>query len=81
MNWKQNLGILTLSTFLLFFSFTSLLQVLPLYLKSFDTSDFMIGIINATFTLAAIFARPFSGKLLGIFSRFGTFYFFTAIFL
>lgn len=80
MSWKQNLGILTLSTFLLFFSFTSLLQVLPLYLKSFDTSDFMIGIINATFTLAAIFARPFSGKLLVIFSRFGTFYFFTAIF-
>ena len=59
-----------IANFLLYFGFYLLMPVLPFYLQEvFDTSKATIGIILASYTIAALTIRPFSGYLLDTFAR------------
>lgn len=56
--------------FLLFFAFYLLIPIFPLYLiDTFDASKSLVGVVLSSYTLAALFVRPFSGFLLDLFRR------------
>jgi MFS family permease len=60
----------SLGNFLLFMGFYLLMPVLPLYLiDAFGTPKSEIGLILASYTVAALAIRPFSGFLLDMFRR------------
>ncbi len=63
-NFRKNtqFWLLCLSTALFFSSFNMLLPELPSYLKSLGGSEY-IGLHITVFTITALIARPFSGKL------------------
>ncbi|MCD7977905.1 MAG: MFS transporter [Tannerellaceae bacterium] len=53
-----------LSSFLMFFSFYLLLPILPIYLiNHFDAGKSLAGIILSSYTITALFIRPFGGYL------------------
>ena len=56
--------------FLLFFAFYLLIPIFPLYLiDTFEASKSLVGVVLSSYTLAALFIRPFSGFLLDLFRR------------
>lgn len=58
------------ANFLLYFGFYLLIPVLPFFLiEKFGTPEGYIGMILASYTVAALTIRPFSGYLLDTFSR------------
>lgn len=58
------------SSFLMFFSFYLLLPILPMYLMNqFDADKSLVGIILASYTITALFIRPFGGYLVDSFPR------------
>ena len=58
------------ANFLLFFSFWTLIPLLPFYLKEvYQQPESVIGVILCVYTVAALIVRPFSGYLLDAFQR------------
>ena len=58
------------ANFLLFFSFWTLIPLLPFYLKEiYQQPESAIGAILCVYTIAALIVRPFSGYLLDSFQR------------
>ena len=58
------------ANFLLFFGFWFLMPVLPFYLQEvFRVNESGIGIILASYTVASLCIRPFSGYLIDTFAR------------
>lgn len=58
------------ANFLLFFAFYLILPVLPFYLKeSFSAPNGIVGVILASYTVAALMVRPFAGYLLDSMAR------------
>jgi len=58
------------ANFLLYFGFYLLMPVLPLYLTEFfHTDKGIIGLVLASYTVAALCIRPFSGFLLDTLAR------------
>lgn len=73
------------ATFLLYFGFYLLMPVLPFYLiEIFQTDKGIIGLVLASYTVAALTIRPFSGYLLDTLARkplyILAFFVFTAVF-
>ena len=73
------------ATFLLYFGFYLLMPVLPFYLTEiFQTDKGMTGVVLASYTVAALTIRPFSGFLLDTLARKPlyvlAFFVFTAVF-
>ncbi|MCD7972325.1 MAG: MFS transporter [Candidatus Azobacteroides sp.] len=61
-----------LSSFLMFFSFYLLLPILPLYLiTQFHAGKSLVGIILSSYTITALFIRPFGGYLVDSLPRKG----------
>ena len=68
--WNSNYVKIWLGNFLLNFSFTLIVPLLPLYLsETFDASNDTIGLALAGYTLMAIIVRPFSGYIVDSFPR------------
>jgi MFS family permease len=68
--WTPNFLAACAGNFLLFFAFYLLIPIFPLYLiDEFNTSKSMVGVVLASYTLAALLIRPVSGFLLDLFRR------------
>ncbi|MEA4935536.1 MAG: MFS transporter [Paludibacter sp.] len=68
--WTPNFLTACAGNFLLFFAFYLLIPIFPLYLiDEFQASKSMVGIVLASYTLAALLVRPVSGFLLDLFRR------------
>jgi len=68
--WTPNFLAACAGNFLLFFAFYLLIPIFPLYLiDEFNTSKSMVGVVLASYTLAALLVRPVSGFLLDLFRR------------
>ncbi|MEA4981963.1 MAG: MFS transporter [Paludibacter sp.] len=68
--WTPNFLTACAGNFLLFFAFYLLIPIFPLYLiDEFQASKSMVGIVLASYTLAALLVRPLSGFLLDLFRR------------
>lgn len=68
--WTRNFLAACTGNFLLFFAFYLLIPIFPLYLiDTFQASKSTIGLVLASYTLAALMIRPMSGFLLDLFRR------------
>lgn len=68
--WNRNYILVMIANFLLFFSFNTLVPILPIYLAEHCHADKgLIGEIMGGFILAALFIRPFSGYIVDSFPR------------
>lgn len=68
--WTPNFLTACAGNFLLFFAFYLLIPIFPLYLiDEFQASKSTVGIVLASYTLAALLVRPLSGFLLDLFRR------------
>ena len=68
--WNRNYCKVMTANFTLFFAFYVLTPLLPLYLsESFGATKDMIGLVLSGYTTTALLFRPFSGYVVGSFSR------------
>ncbi len=68
--WNRNFTLLTLSNFLMCSAYYSLISTLPLYISSvLHTNHSIVGLVMASYALAAILVRPFCGFGLDFFGR------------
>lgn len=68
--WNSNYTKIWIGNFLIHFSFTLIVPLLPLYLSgTFGASKDTIGIALAGYTVMALIVRPFSGFLVDSFPR------------
>jgi len=68
--WTSSFISACIGNFLLFFAFYLLVPIFPLYLiAEFQMSTSLVGVILATYTLAALLIRPLSGFVLDMFNR------------
>lgn len=68
--WNSNYIKIWTGNFLIHFSFTLIVPLLPLYLsETFGASKDTIGVVLSGYTVVALFARPFSGYLVDSFPR------------
>lgn len=68
--WNKSFILISISNFLMFFSFYSLLPILPLYIvEKLNAGSTASGIILASYTIGALLCRPFAGFLVDSFSR------------
>jgi MFS family permease len=68
--WNRNFTLLTLSNFLMCCSYYSLISTLPLYLSSvLKANHSVVGLVLASYAIAAILVRPFCGFGLDYFGR------------
>lgn len=68
--WNINYIRVMTANFMIFFAFYILTPLLPLYLStSFNATKDIIGIVLSGYTIAALFARPFSGYIVDSFPR------------
>lgn len=68
--WNSNFIKICLGNFLVKFSFTLIVPLLPLYLsETFGAGKDVIGFVLAGYTIMAIFISPFSGYLVDSFPR------------
>lgn len=68
--WTASFINASIGNFLLFFAFYLLVPIFPLYLiEKYDSSKSMVGIVLSSYTLAALFIRPFAGFLLDLLYR------------
>lgn len=68
--WSKGFTMVCTANFLMSFAFYLLMTTLPLYLVkelNIDNSD--VGVVLSSYTLAMLFARPFSGYLVDTLSR------------
>ena len=68
--WNSNYIKIWTGNFLIHFSFTLIVPLLPLYLsETFGASKDTIGVVLSGYTVVALLARPFSGYLVDSFPR------------
>lgn len=68
--WTRSFISANIGNFLLFFAFYQLIPIFPLYLiEEFGTSKSLVGIVLASYTLAALLIRPLSGFVLDMLPR------------
>lgn len=67
--WNKNFIFLMISNALLFMMFEMLLPTLPLFVESIGGTPSQIGLVTGAFMLSAILIRPFSSRLLQLFSK------------
>lgn len=67
--WTKELIIITVINLLLFLGFQMLLPTLPIYVKSLNAKDSIIGWITGFATISSLLIRPFSGIALDRFGR------------
>lgn len=68
--WNKNFILLTISNFLIFIAYYSIITTLPLYISNdLNAPKSLIGIALAAYTIASVFIRPFSGFALDKFGR------------
>ncbi|MEI6899123.1 MAG: MFS transporter [Bacteroidota bacterium] len=68
--WTRNFVLLTLSHFLMCAAYYSLISTLPLFISNeLKTTHGMVGLIMASYAVAAILIRPFTGFGLDFFGR------------
>lgn len=83
--WNSNYWKIWIGNFLIHFSFTLIVPLLPLYLsETFGANKDTIGMVLAGYTILAIIVRPFSGYVVDNFPRKAVlmvcFFFFVALF-
>jgi MFS family permease len=68
--WNRNFTLLTLSNFLMCCAYYSLISTLPLYISSvLGANHSIVGLVLASYAIAAILIRPFCGFGLDYFGR------------
>ncbi|MCC8087770.1 MAG: MFS transporter [Rikenellaceae bacterium] len=68
--WTKDFILAFISNLLMFFSFYTLVPVLPFYvIANLGTTETVAGIVIALYTISALVIRPFSGYLVDKFSR------------
>src|ERR1035437_8164862 len=68
--WNRNFTLLALSNFLMCCAYYSLISTLPLFISSnLKATHGMVGLILASYAIAAILVRPFCGFGLDFFGR------------
>ena len=68
--WSRNFVLLTLSNFLMCITYYALISTLPVYLVSeLHASEVQVGVVLATYIIASVIIRPFSGFALEKFGR------------
>lgn len=68
--WNKDFVLLTLSNFLLCITYYSLISTLPIYLVTdLHAGKSAVGIVVASYTIASVIVRPFSGFALDKFGR------------
>ncbi|MDP4282692.1 MAG: MFS transporter, partial [Bacteroidota bacterium] len=68
--WNRNFILLTLSNFLICCAYYSLISTLPIYLSTYlNATHGMVGVVLATYAIAAILIRPFCGFGLDSYGR------------
>lgn len=68
--WNRNFTLLTLSNFLMCCAYYSLISTLPLYISSvLKANHSIVGLVLASYAIAAILVRPFCGFGLDYFGR------------
>lgn len=79
--WTRDFILMCLSNFLMFVAFYFLIPTLPVYLvERFHANKSQVGIILASYTLAALLIRPFTGVAVDSYGRKVIFLVFMAIF-
>ena len=68
--WNRDFTLLTLSNFLMCCAYYSLISTLPVYIShELHAVDSLVGLVMASYVVAAIFIRPFCGFSLDKFGR------------
>jgi MFS family permease len=68
--WNRNFTLLTLSNFLMCSAYYSLISTLPVYISSvLNSTHGTVGLVMASYAIAAILVRPFCGFGLDYFGR------------
>jgi len=68
--WNRNFTLLTLSNFLMCCAYYSLISTLPVYISSvLKANHSIVGLVLASYAIAAILVRPFCGFGLDYFGR------------
>lgn len=68
--WNTNFILACLASLFTFIAFYFLMPTLPFFLKNvFGLSNSTIGLVLATYTVAALIIRPFSGYFLDLYAR------------
>ena len=68
--WTRSFLAVAGGNFLLFFAFYLLLPVLPMYLmEQFGSNKATVGVILSSYTITALFVRPFAGYMVDTFPR------------
>lgn len=68
--WNRNFTLLTLSNFLMCCAYYSLISTLPLYISTvIKANHSIVGLVLASYAIAAILVRPFCGFGLDFFGR------------
>ena len=68
--WNRNFTLLTLSNFLMCCAYYSLISTLPVYMSSvLKANHSIVGLVLASYAIAAILVRPFCGFGLDFFGR------------
>lgn len=68
--WTRDFILLCLGNFLMFIAFYFLIPTLPVYLtEEFQANKSQVGAILASYTLAALLIRPFTGMAVDIYGR------------
>ena len=68
--WNSNYVKVWIGNFLIHFSFTLIVPLLPLYLsETFGANKQVIGLCLAGYTVMALLSRPFSGYIVDSFPR------------
>jgi MFS family permease len=68
--WNKNFILLTLSNFFMYITYYAIISMLPIYLVSeLHAGKSQVGLVLATYTIACVLIRPFSGFALDKFGR------------
>ncbi len=68
--WTRSFLAVAGGNFLLFFAFYLLLPVLPMYLiEQFGANKATVGVVLSSYTITALFVRPFAGYMVDTFPR------------
>ncbi len=68
--WNKDFIFLVLSNFLMYITYYAVLSALPVYLVTeMQATKSQVGVVVATYTLASVLVRPFSGVTLDRFNR------------
>jgi len=68
--WNTDFALIIISNFLMYITYYAVISALPIYLVSdLHATNSQVGVVVATYTIASVFIRPFSGFTLDKFSR------------